>query len=48
MTIGNCVMCGKKENLVNRWYQYDSGEQFVSLVCPNCVKLHTNLIKENN
>ena len=40
-----CAMCGKNATLIRCWYQYDNGEQFQSLVCPNCADLHLSLTK---
>lgn len=42
----NCKMCGHVTfNLVQRWYQYDNGEQFIASVCPPCAKIHDRLVK---
>jgi hypothetical protein len=40
----DCKMCGKLEKkLVPKWYQYDNGEQFKSMVCPACALLHKKM-----
>lgn len=41
----NCEMCGwKTNNLQNRTYVYDNGEQFNAAVCSNCADLHSRLV----
>lgn len=43
--MNTCRMCGRlTNNLQNRWYQYDNGEQFIASVCPSCVALHDKLV----
>jgi predicted nucleic acid-binding Zn-ribbon protein len=43
-------MCGgKADNLQNRSYVYDNGEQFVVAVCPKCQEVHFKMLqKEKN
>lgn len=42
-----CSMCGKKSNnLQNRSYVYDNGEQFVAAVCSGCQKVHARLVSK--
>ena len=38
-----CLLCGKYPAAVYKWYQYDSGEQFIAKVCGKCSSLHTQL-----
>jgi len=38
-----CLICGKYPSITSRWYQYDSGEQFLERVCAKCTDLHTRL-----
>jgi hypothetical protein len=43
----DCKMCGgKSDNLQNRSYVYDNGEQFVIAVCPKCQEVHFKMIKK--
>ena len=46
----NCKMCGNSaDNLKNKSYVYDNGEQFVVAVCPKCQEVHFQLLnKEAN
>ncbi len=40
-----CPMCGRtSDRWINRWYQYDNGNKFMAYACPECAKLHDELV----
>jgi hypothetical protein len=41
--MNKCLICRKYPAQVYKWYQYDSGEQFLERVCVKCADLHTRL-----
>ena len=44
--MNKCEMCGRETNqLQNRFYGYDNGENFMAPVCQSCADLHDSLLK---
>jgi hypothetical protein len=44
--IKQCPMCGKSAHtFTGKWYQYDSGQQFLEFVCNQCVAVHSRALQ---
>jgi hypothetical protein len=41
----NCELCGKYPATNFKWYQYDSGDQFIARICGKCSSLHSKLLE---
>ena len=43
--IPECPMCGNGNPVINKVYQYESGEIFTERVCRKCAEIHSTALK---